>query len=88
MFRRINKHFNDFKLQALNLIETSISIKKTARITDINIFIINRLKQKTRENEFDSVKFTKLNIKHVQNRLRFERSAKIISKKKLQSFNM
>ena len=82
MSRQTNKHFSDLRLQALNLVEAGISTKEAAWITGISISIINRLKQKACENEFDPAESTKLNIKHVQDRFRFERFAKIISEKK------
>ena len=82
MSRRTDKHPSDLRLQALSLVEAGISTKEAARITGISISTINRLKQKARENGFDPAESTKLSIKHVQDRPRSGRPAKITSEKK------
>ena len=82
MPRYEKQHSSDLKLQALNLVEAGIAFKKIARITDINISTISRLRKKARDDGYNSEKSIKLNIKQMENRLRTERFAIIITNKK------
>ena len=74
MFFKSIMHSSVLKLQTLILTEIGMFIKKIVKIIYINIKSVNHLQKKTRENDYNSEQFLKMNVKFVKNKSRFDRS--------------